>query len=266
MSTYYFDPKVTRADQEIAAADLRGLIENIRVTHKKAGYRMLQQYLLRAGHKVSEYKLRKTMKQFKLHIKLKRRYVRTTNSKHGFKIYPNLLQEFRPNNINQAWVSDITYIRIENGFVYLAVILDLYSRIVVGYSISKRIDGELALNALKMAYERRGCPQKVIHHSDRGVQYLCEKYITFLKAHGFEISCSEKGNPYDNAWAESFMKTLKVEEVYLCKYETILDVLNSVPEFIEEVYNKKIIHSSLGYVTPQEFELQKNIAKDKKKT
>ena len=108
MSTYHYDPKVTRADREIAAADLRGLIENIRVLHKKAGYRMLQHYLLRAGHKVSEYKLRKTMKEFKLHIKLKRRYVRTTNSKHGLKIYPNLLEIFRPKNINQVWVSDIT--------------------------------------------------------------------------------------------------------------------------------------------------------------
>ncbi len=266
MSTYYFDPKVTRADREIAAADLRGLIENIRVTHKKAGYRMLQHYLLRAGHKVSEYKLRKTMKEFKLHIKPKRRYVRTTNSQHGFKVYPNLLENFRPKKINQVWVSDITYIRIENGFVYLAVILDLYSRMVVGYSISKRIDGGLALNALKMAYERRGCPQNVIHHSDRGVQYLCDKYVKFLTEHGFKISCSAKGNPYDNAWAESFMKTLKVEEVYLCKYETILDVLNSVPEFIEEVYNKQRIHSSLGYVTPQEFEQQKTFAKKKNKT
>ena len=125
MSTYYFDPKVTRAEAEIAAADLRGLIENIRVTHKKAGYRTLQHYLLRAGHEVSEYKLRKTMRAFKLHIKPKRRYVQTTNSQHGFKVYPNLLENFRPKKLNQVWVSDITYIRIENGFVYLAVILDL---------------------------------------------------------------------------------------------------------------------------------------------
>ncbi len=266
MSTYYFDPKVSRADQEVAAADLRGLIENIRVTHKRAGYRMLQRYLARCGHEVSEYKLRKTMKEFKLHIKPKRRYIRTTNSNHGFKIYPNLIKKFRPKKVNQVWVSDITYIRIENGFIYLAIILDLYSRKVIGYSISKRIDGELALNALKMAYERRGYPQKVIHHSDRGVQYLCDKYVTFLTEHGFKISCSAKGNPYDNAWAESFMKTLKVEEVYLHKFETILDVLNRIPEFIEDVYNKKRIHSSLGYVTPEEFELQKQVAKKKKKS
>ncbi len=266
MSTYYSDPKVSRADQEIAAADLRGHIENIRITHKRAGYRTLQHYLRRTGVEVSEYKLRKIMKQFKLHIKPKRRFIRTTNSKHGFKIYPNLLKKFRPKKTNKAWVSDITYIRIENGFIYLAVILDLFSRKVIGYSISKRIDGELALNALKMAYETRGCPQKVIHHSDRGVQYLSDKYVSFLKDHGFKISCSDKGNPYDNAWAESFMKTLKVEEVYLHKYETILDVLNHVPEFIDEIYNKKRIHSSLGYLTPEEFELKKSVANNKKKT
>ena len=155
MSTYYFDPKVSRADQEIAAADLRGLIENIRVTHRRAGYRTLQHYLARSGHAVSEYQLRKTMKEFKLHIKPKRRYIRTTNSNHGFKVYPNLIKIFRPKKVNQVWVSDITYIRIENGFIYLAIILDLFSRKVIGYSISKRIDGELALNALKMAYERK---------------------------------------------------------------------------------------------------------------
>ena len=266
MSTYYLDPKISRADAEVAFADLRGLIENIRVTHKKAGYRMLKHYLRRSGVQVTEYKLRQTMKLFKLHIKPKRRYIRRTNSKHSFRIYPNLIKTFRPDSVNQVWVSDITYIRIENGFIYLAVILDLFSRKVVGYSISKRIDGELALNALKMAYGRRGYVQGVIHPSDRGVQYLCDKYIYFLTENGFEISCSDKGNPYDNAWAESFMKTLKVEEVYLHKYETILDVLNHVPEFIEEIYNKKRIHSSLGYITPEEFELKNNVAKVKKKT
>ncbi len=210
--------------------------------------------------------MRKIIKQFELQIRTKKRFVHTTNSKHKFRIYSNLLKTFRPTRINQAWVADITYIRIENGFIYLAVVLDLYSRKVIGYSISKRIDGDLALNALTIAFEGRNYPQKVIQHSDRGVQYLSDKYISFLKKYKFKISCSAKGNPYDNTWAESFMKTLKVEEVYLQKYETILDVVNHVPEFIDDIYNKKRIHSSLGYLTPEEFELKKSVAKNKNKT
>ncbi len=170
---------------------------------------------------------------------------------------------------NRAGGSDITDILSENVFVLLAVMLDLYSRKVIGYSISKKIAGELTLNALKMAFERRGFPRGVIHHSDRGVQYLCEKYVAYLTKNHGKVSCAEKGNPYENAFAESFMKTLKVEEVYLCHFVTMNDVLERVPEFIEEVYNKKRIHSSLGYVTPEEFESthrkNKNMSCSKKK-
>lgn len=265
MSAYYYDPKVSRSEKEEWEADIRGKIEQIRIIHPRTGYRTLLHYLKRSGVLVSEYKLRKVMKQFSLGIKPKRRYVRTTNSEHSFKIYPNLVKDLKILRINQVWVSDITYIRIENGFVYLAVILDLYSRKAIGYSISKNIDGDLTLNALKMAYERRGYPKKVIHHSDRGVQYLCEKYVAMLKENKAKISCAEKGNPYENAFAESFMKTLKVEEVYLYSFITINDVLERVPEFIEEVYNKKRIHSSLDYVTPEEFEKQVQ-GKSNKKT
>jgi transposase InsO family protein len=254
MSSYYYDPKVSRSEKEEWEADLRGKIEQIRITHPKTGYRTLLRYLKRSGVFVSEYKLRKVMKLFSLGIKPKRRYVRTTNSQHGFQVYPNLLKDFKTTKMNQVWVSDITYIRIENGFVYLAVVLDLFSRRVIGYSISKKIDSELTLNALKMAFARRKFPVNVIHHSDRGVQYLCEKYVVFLKQNKTKISCAEKGNPYENAFAESFMKTLKVEEVYLYNFVTMNDVLERIPEFIEDVYNKKRIHSSLDYLTPEEFE------------
>jgi len=258
-STYYKKPIYLRAEEEERDADIRGQIEAVRVEFPRAGYRTLQEYLKRRGVDVGEYRLRKVLRKFSLHIKIKRRFVRTTDSNHSHRVFPNLLGDHLVTRLNEAWVSDITYIRIGNGFVYLAVILDLYSRMVVGWQISKKIDGELALDALKMAYERRKGPKGVIHHSDRGVQYLCEKYISFLKDHDFKVSCSRKGNPYDNAFAESFMKTIKTEEVYLFHYETILDVVERIGRFIEEVYNEKRVHSSLEYLTPKEFESLKKV-------
>lgn len=256
MSTYYSDPKLSRAEAEEIETYLRHHIENVRVAFPRAGYRTLLNYIRRNKVRISEYRLRKVLSKFKLQIKIKKKFVRTTNSKHGFPIFPNLIKKLQATRLNQIWVSDITYIRIENGFVYLAVIMDLYSRKIVGWEISKKIDGELALSALKMAHERRNPQKKLIHHSDRGVQYLCEKYVSFLKSKKIRISCSAKGNPYDNAFAESFMKTLKSEQVDLYKFHTILDVLENVPRFIEEVYNKKRIHSSLNYLTPEEFEIK----------
>ena len=253
-STYHYDPKVTRAEKEELEADIRGKIEQVRVEQPRTGYRMLLGHLQKSGVNIGERRLRKVLKKFELQIKPKKRFVRTTDSKHGFKIYENRVKGLAINRINQVWASDITYIRIRNGFVFLAVILDLHSRKVIGWAISKRIDHELTLNALKMALQRRNPPGGVIHHSDRGVQYLCKEYTALLQERGFEISCSARGNPYDNAFAESFMKTLKDNEVYMWAYETILDVIERVPYFIEEIYNKKRLHSSLDYLTPEEFE------------
>jgi transposase InsO family protein len=254
MSTYYSDPKISRAEKEESDADIRGKIEQIRVTHKKAGYRTLQQYLKRSGVDIGETKLRRIIQQFELQVLPHRKYIATTNSNHDCLVHPNLIKDMTIDNINQVWASDITYIRINNGFVYLAVILDLYSRKVIGHAISKKIDGALAADALKMAIQRRSPPRGVIHHSDRGVQYLCNDYVKILTESGFHISCSAKGNPYDNAWLESFMKTLKYEEIYMGHYETYLDVVEKLPLFLEEIYNKKRLHSSIGYLPPEEFE------------
>jgi transposase InsO family protein len=254
MSTYYADPKVSRAEKEEHEADLRGKIEQIRVEFPRTGYRMLLRHLKRQGISIGERKLRRILQKFQLQLKPKKRFVRTTDSNHNFEVYPNLIEELTVDDVNQVWTADITYIRIENGFVYLAVVIDLYSRKVIGWQISKKIDRHLALDALRMALVRRQFPRGVIHHSDRGVQYLCDEYTELLKLNGFHISCSKKGNPYDNAWTESFMKTLKYDEIYMFEYRTYLDVMERLPRFIEEVYNKKRLHSALDYMPPEEFE------------
>ncbi len=253
-STYYADPKISRSEKEEFEADIRGKIEEIRIDMKGAGYRQLLRQLKRMGIKVGERRLRRVIREAGLQVVPKKRFIKTTDSEHDCLVYPNLIQGMTIDGPNQVWASDITYIRITNGFVYLSVILDLFSRKVIGWAISKKIDGNLTLDALNMAILRRRPKRGVIHHSDRGVQYLCKDYVEKLLDSGFHISCSRKGNPYDNAWVESFMSTLKKNEVHARNYETILDVVENVPRFIEEIYNKKRLHSSLGHLPPEEFE------------
>lgn len=180
--------------------------------------------------------------------------VKTTDSNHDFGYAPNRIAGMQVTDINQVWVADITYIRVRCGFVYLSAVMDLFSRNVVGWAISRRIDSELCKTALRCAIAQRKPLPGLVHHSDRGVQYACEEYRDLLEEYGILASMSAKGHCYDNAFMESFFKTLKAEEVYLTEYETIEDVEKNVPRFIEEVYNRKRLHSSLGYKSPMEYE------------
>jgi putative transposase len=253
-STYYHRPKRSRAAREREDAELRDAIERVQSEFPRAGYRTVQVYLRRDGIVVGERRLRRVMRENSLNAQIRRAFVVTTDSKHSHRVYPNHLPGRRLEGIDQAWAADLSYIRIGNGFVYLAVILDLFSRKVIGWAISRHIDSELALAALRHAIAARRPPSGCIHHSDRGVQYLSKDYVALLNEHGLVISNSAKGNPYHNAFVESFMKTLKHEEVYLANYETYLDVLEHLPAFIEQVYNETRVHSGIGYLTPSELE------------
>lgn len=253
-STYYYRSQQKSMEAEKKEADLRDRIEQIVVEFTRYGYRRVTYQLRREGWKVNHKRVARIMREQSLQCQIKRRWVKTTDSDHGYRIYANQLKGLEVSRRNQVWVADITYIRILTGFLYLAVVLDLFSRRVIGWALSEQIDAELTLAGLRMALGERGAVKGCIHHSDRGVQYACHAYVEELEAAGMRISMARKGNPYDNAAAESFMKTLKYEEVYLWDYQSLEDVKRRVPYFLQEVYNHKRLHSALGYVTPEEFE------------
>lgn len=225
------------------------------------GYRRVKVELRNRNHVVNQKKVRRLMKEDNLICVKKRFKLQTTDSNHGEKIYPNLAKTLKVTDINQLWVADITYIQLSKEFVYLAVIIDVFSRRCVGWDLSRNIDTQLTLNALLKALQIRNKDDLkfLIHHSDQGVQYASMDYVNYLKDIGIQISMSRKGNPYDNAFAESFMKTLKYEEVYLNEYGRFNDALQNIEHFIEEVYNLKRLHSSIGYKSPVDFEKTKNL-------
>ena len=235
---------------------IREQIQNIVIEFPGYGYRRVTIELQNRGYSVKEKIVRKFMKEDNLLCVKKRFKLRTTDSNHGEKIYPNLARDLKITGINQLWVADITYIQLSKEFVYLAVIIDVFSRRCIGWELSRHIDTELTLDALRKAFKtRKGDDLKgLIHHSDQGVQYASKEYVDCLKRHGIQISMSRTGNPYDNAFAESFIKSLKCEEVYLNEYGTFNDALANIDRFIEEVYNSKRLHSSIGYKSPINFE------------
>jgi transposase InsO family protein len=234
--------------------ELRSQIQTIALEMRAYGYRPITAELHRRGVKVNHKRVLRLLREDNLLCLRQRAFVRTTDSRHNLMVYPNLTRELVLSNINQLWVADITYIRLRCEFIYLAVLLDAFSRRCIGWAISRHIDTQLTLAALQMVLTRRTIHAGLIHHSDRGVQYAAADYVTVLHDHKIEISMSRTGNPYDNAKAERFMRTLKYEEIYMNDYETLGEVRASIEHFIEAVYNRKRLHSAIGYRPPAEFE------------
>jgi putative transposase len=234
--------------------DLRDEIQKIALEMPAYGRRRITAELKRRGWNVNHKRVSRIMREDNLLCLRRRKFVVTTDSDHGHPVYPNVAAELEISGLNQLWVADLTYIRLETEFIYLAVVLDAFSRRVVGWALDRTLEASLVLTALRGALAQRQPAAGLVHHSDRGVQYACGEYTQLLKQSGVTISMSRKGNPYDNAACESFMKTLKYEEVYRQEYRDLAEARSSIERFLEQVYNTRRLHSSLGYLPPVEFE------------
>jgi len=246
-SSYYYKPQAKEEDA------LREAIEEVAAKYPTYGSRRIAAQLGREPYnlQVNRKRVVRLMRELGLVRKPKRKPVRTTDSSHPHRRYPNLVAGLEVSYPDQVWVADITYIRLKKGFVYLAVVMDLFTRGIRGWALSRFLDHDLALEALKMALGK-GVPK--VHHSDQGVQYAAKEYVELLEKHEAKISMARRGRPDENGYAERVIRTIKEEEVELSEYEGFWDAKDRIGEFIEEVYQKKRIHSALGYLTPAEFE------------
>jgi transposase InsO family protein len=251
-SFYRFDSgRQPRSDRDM---DLRDAIQRIALEWPAYGRPRITAELRRQGWEVNPKRVYRLLREDNLLCVRKRKFVATTDSKHGRKVYPNLAKEMTLSGIDQLWVADITYIRLQSEFVYLAVVIDAYSRRVIGWALERTMEDDLTLGALRKALELRRPAPGVVHHSDRGSQYASGDYADLLQAHGCQVSMSHKASPWENAGCESWMKTLKYEEVYRQEYRDLSEARASLTQFIDRVYNQKRLHSALGYRPPVEFE------------
>jgi putative transposase len=255
-ATYYRQRRQLPAATVVNTAEqqLRQTLHRIALT-TRYGYRPMTAELQRRGLAVNHKRVLRLMREEKLLCRPRRGFVVTTNSAHSLPVFPNLARDLVLSNVDQLWVADITYIRLPRQFVYLAVVLDAFSRRVVGWALDCHLMTELTLQALQMALDSRQVKPGLIHHSDRGLQYAATDYVSLLVKQQIRISMSRPANPYDNAKAERFMRTLKYEEVYLSDYQNLVEARASIRRFLEDVYNRKRLHSALGYRPPVEFEL-----------
>ena len=248
---YRRPPRPVGPDRDMA---LRDALQRVALEFPCYGWPRMTRELVRRGWAVNHKRVYRLMRLDNLLCLRKRKFVVTTDSDHGLAIYPNLARRMTLTGLDQLWVADLTYIRLELEFVYLAVILDAFSRRVIGWALDRQLDTELTLQALSMALAERRPAPGLVHHSDRGVQYASHDYTELLRVHGIRISMSRKANPWDNAACESFIKTLKYEEVYRAEYRDLAEARTSIGAFLERVYNQKRLHSALGYLPPAEFE------------
>jgi putative transposase len=237
--------------------EVRSAIQQIALEHRRRyGSRRIAQELRRRGLVVNRKRVARLMREDNLLALPARRFVFTTDSEHDLEVYLNLARRMKLTGVNQLWVADITYIRLQREFVYLALLLDVFSRKVVGWELDRTLAARLVVAALQQAIATRQPPPGLVHHSDRGLQYACAEYVAWLEKRQMIPSMSRPGNPYDNAFCESFIKTLKREEIYARAYRDLPDLRAHLAEFIEQYYNRKRLHSALGYVSPEEFEVQ----------
>lgn len=234
----------------------RAAVQEIVLAHRRRyGYRRVAREMRdRRGMVVNGKRVLRMMREDNLLAIRYRKYILTTDSQHEQGVYVNLAARMTLTGINQLWVADITYIRLRAEFVYLAVMLDRYSRKVIGWALDRSLASRVAVNALRDAVARRQPPPGVVHHSDRGIQYACSDYVEEMRKHGMTPSMSRPANPYDNAACESFMKTLKQEEIYCQQYRDFEELHAHLEEFLDRYYNRQRLHSALGYRTPEEFE------------